>query len=317
MKQKKRTYKRLLWLLLLVFVVLNGVTLFHAWKLTHFDAAATRKIENAYGLSTGEKLGLVLTGADMPRPKNKAKPARPYEVVRLQSNKAIECWYIARDSAKGTVALFHGYGGEKSGMLDKAEVFYQLGYNTLLVDFMGAGGSEGVQTTIGYKEAEQVKTCVDYLQQRGVKNIILFGTSMGAAAVMKAMDDQPLPVRALVLECPFSTMLQTVKNRFAMMGAPSFPLAQVLVFWGGALNGFNAFAHDPADYARSITTPTLLLWGEKDERVKREETEEIFNHLAGPKKLVTYPEAGHENYLTKYKEQWTEDVAQFLNASKP
>lgn len=316
MKHKKRTYKRLLWLLLLALLLVNAVALFHAWKLTHFDASATKKIENAYGLSTGEKLGLLLRGADMPRPVNKARPARPYQTVRLQSNKAIECWYIPRDSARGTVALFHGYGGEKSGMLDKAEVFYQLGYNTLLVDFMGAGGSEGVQTTIGFKEAGQVKSCVDYLHQGGEKNIILMGTSMGAAAILKAMDDHPLPVRALILECPFSTMLQTVENRFAMMGAPSFPLAQVLVFWGGALNGFNAFAHNPSDYAKDVTLPTLLLWGEKDERVKREETDEIFERLAGPKKLSTYPEAGHENYLIKYKEQWTGDVAQFLKALK-
>lgn len=314
---RKKTYKRLWWALLLAVLLVNAVAFFHAWKLTHFDASASRKIENAYGLSTGEKLGLVLTGADMPRPANKARPTLPYQTVRLKSNKTIECWFIPRDSARGTVALFHGYGGEKSGMIDKAEVFHGLGYNTLLVDFMGAGGSEGVQTTIGFKEAEQVKTCVDYLQQRGEKNIVLFGTSMGAAAIMKAMDDNDLPVRSLVLECPFSTMLQTVKNRFAMMGAPSFPLAHVLVFWGGALNGFNAFDHDPADYAKDITIPTLLLWGEKDDRVKREETDEIFAHLAGPKKLCTYPEAGHENYLVKYREQWTGDVAQFLNASNP
>lgn len=312
----KRRYWRLLWVLFLMLVFVNAVAFFHAYKFTHFDASATRKIENAYELSLGEKLGLLLTGADMPRPENKATPHRRFETVRLQSNKEIVCWYIPKDSAIGTVALFHGYGGEKSTLLDKAEVFYQLGYNTLLVDLMGAGGSEGVQTTIGFKEAEQVKTCVAYLKQRREQNIVLFGTSMGAAAIMKAMDDEPLPVRSLVLECPFSTLLQTVRNRFDMMGAPSFPMAHLLVFWGGTQNGFNGFAHNPAEYAQRITLPTLLLWGEKDDRVKRAETTEIFHNLAGPKKLVTYPMAGHENYLLKYREQWTADVAQFLNASR-
>ena len=313
MKHQNRTYRRLLWALLLAIVFLNAVALFHAYKFTHFDPTATRRIEASTPLSVGEKLGLLLTGADMPRPKNKTKPRLPYQTVRLQSNKRIECWYIPRDSARGTVALFHGYGGEKSGMIDKAEVFHQLGYNTLLVDFMGAGGSEGVQTTIGFKEAEQVKTCFDHLEQKGEQNIILFGTSMGAAAIMKAMADHHLPARALILECPFGTMLQTVENRFRMMGAPSFPMAQVLVFWGGALNGFNAFEHNPSEYAKAITTPTLLLWGAIDDRVKQAETDEIFQHLAGSKTLVTYPLAGHENYLTKYQKDWATDVAQFLN----
>jgi uncharacterized protein len=310
---KKRMYKRLLWVLLLAFVFVNAIAFFHAYKFTHFDASAARRIENATELSFGQKLGLLLTGADMPRPLNRAQPDRPYETIKLQSNKAIESWYIPTDSSKGTVALFHGYGGEKSTMLDKADVFRQLGYNTLVVDFMGAGGSEGVQTTIGFMEAQQVRTCVDYLKKRGEQNIILFGTSMGAAAIMKAMDDEALPVRALILECPFGTMLQTVKNRFVMMGVPSFPMAHLLVFWGGAQNGFNAFAHNPTEYAKDITCPTLLLYGEKDDRVTAEETHEVFTNLAGPKKLVTYPLAGHENYLNKYKGQWTGNVVQFLN----
>jgi len=34
--------------------------------------------------------------------------------------------------------------------------------------------------------------------------------------------------------------------------------------------------------------------------------------LKGTKQLVTYPQAGHENYLLKYKTEWTTDVAAFL-----
>ena len=311
---KRRFYNRLLWTLLLVFACINAVAFFHAYKFTHFDASIATSTQNIAELSLGQKLGILLTGADLPRPVNRAKPHRPFETIRLQSNKEIECWWVPADSAKGTVVLFHGYGGEKASMLDKADVFRQLGYNTLLADFMGAGGSEGVQTTIGYKEAAQVATCVDYLKQRGEQHIILFGTSMGAAAILKAMNDRPLEVRALVLECPFGTMLQTVKNRFRILGVPSFPMAHLLVFWGGVQNGFNAFAHNPSDYARRIHLPTLLLYGEKDDRVTTKETAAIFAHLAGPKKLVTYPLAGHENYLTKYRAQWTTDVAQFLSA---
>lgn len=313
---RKRSLKKFLWLLLVLLLCVNAVAFFHAYKFTHFDASATGRITSASGLSLGQKLSMLFTGAPMPRPVNKAKPSGRYETIRLHSNKTIECWFVPTDSARGTVALFHGYGGEKSGMLDKAEVFRGLGYNTLLVDFMGAGGSEGVQTTIGYKEAQEVKTCVDYLKGRGEHNIILFGTSMGAAAIMKTMNDNVLPVRAVVLECPFSTMQQTVENRFAMVGVPSFPLAYLLMFWGGVQNGFNAFDHNPEAYARRIHCPTLLMWGEKDDRVKRFETTEIFDHLAGPKKLVTYPLAGHENYLVKYREQWSGDVAQFLKGIK-
>jgi len=58
-------------------------------------------------------------------------------------------------------------------------------------------------------------------------------------------------------------------------------------------------------YAKSVKCPTLLLYGEKDLNVSREETNEIFEHLAG-----------HENYLTKYKRKWVKDVGKFLGEIK-
>lgn len=299
-------------MLLAVFIFMNAIAFFHAYKFTHFNATSGQRIKDARQLPLIQKLGLVLFGMDNPRPQNKKEPERDFKTILLKSNKEIECWLMKADHSKGTVVLFHGYGGEKSSMLDKAGVFQSLGYSTLLVDFMGAGGSEGNQTTIGFKEAEEVKTSVDYLRRAGEKNIVLFGTSLGAAAIMKAMADYPLPVSSIIIECPFGTMLQTVKNRFASMHVPSFPMANLLVFWGGVQNGFNAFRHNPVDYASKIKCPTLLFYGAKDEKVTYEETKSIFNNLAGHKKLVTFPQARHENYLVKYKDLWTDEVSLFL-----
>jgi hypothetical protein len=316
MLKSKKPIKGLIWMLLILFIVMNAVSFFHAYKFTHFDPSENNKTKNARQLSFAQKLKVVLTGVDNPRPQNKTTPKAHFETIRLKSNKEIECWLIETEAPKGTVILFHGYSGEKSSMLDKAEVFRRLGYSTLLVDFMGMGGSEGNQTTIGFKEASTVKTCVDFLKGRGQKNIVLFGTSLGATAIMKALHDHQLPVSSIIIECPFGTMLQTVKNRFATMHVPPFPMAHLLVFWGGVQNGFNAFEHNPVDYARKIKCPTLLFYGAKDEKVTEDETKAIFERLAGPKKLVTFPLAGHENYLVKYKESWTAEVSGFLNTRK-
>src|ERR1019366_4241214 len=172
--------KRLLLIVLAVFIFMNILAYFHASKFTHFDNSVTTKTKDAKHLSFGEKITALFFGVNNPRPENKTTPSQPFETIKLKSNKEIECWLIKTDSSKGTVILFHGYSGEKSSMLDKAEIFLKLGYNTMLVDFMGSGGSEGNQTTIGFFEAQEVKTSFDYLSKQGEKNIILFGTSMGA-----------------------------------------------------------------------------------------------------------------------------------------
>ncbi|RYY00868.1 MAG: alpha/beta hydrolase [Gammaproteobacteria bacterium] len=314
-KRRRKIWKKFLCTFIILFILLNCITYLHAYRFTHFsDPSEPRTSEH---ISTFEKIKTLFTGVKNPRPENRFRPSRPYQIIKIQSNKLLDCWLINADSAKGTVLLFHGYGGEKSSMLDKAEEFRKMNFNVLLVDFMGAGRSEGAQTTIGFKEAEEVKDCFAYIQKQGEKNIHLFGTSMGAVAIMKAISDYNIRPKSIMIECPFGTMYQTVCARFKLVNAPTFPMAGMLMFWGGLQNGFWAFSHNPIDYAKNISCPTLLLYGEKDNRVSREEIDTIFANLKGQKKLVTYPLAGHENYLNKYKNQWVSDIKCFLSPNQP
>jgi uncharacterized protein len=316
--RKRRIFYKGIWVILVVLLVLNVVAFMHAYRFTHFAeinpaAAPFPKTTDLPSLPVGQKLTYLLTGVPLPRAKNGMTPTLPHTEVQLQGQKTLGAWYIPTPNAKGTVALFHGYGGDKSRMLSKAEALVRLGYNTLLVDFMGSGTSEGNTTSLGFWEAEQVKTAYAYLLEQEAEPIYLLGTSMGAVAIMKAMQDYPVMAPAgLILEVPFGTMRRTVENRFRIVGAPAFPVAHLLLFWGGLQQGFNAYAHNPVRYARSISTPTLLLYGEQDDRVDREEIDEIFVNLQGEKELRTYPLAGHENYLTQYREAWTQDVKAFL-----
>lgn len=291
---------------------MNIVSIFHAYKFTHFSKSDIEKTKSSVKLSTINKIETLIFGVNNPRPENTTIPTNDFEVIKIKSNKEIECWSIKTENAKGSIILFHGYGGNKSLMLDKAEVFVKLGYNTLLVDFMGSGGSEGNQTTIGYLEAEQVQACFNYLRKQGEQNIFLYGTSMGSVAIMKAIIDYKIKPKGIIIECPFGSMYKTVCARFKTMNAPTFPMAGLLVFWGGAQNSFWAFDHNPTEYAKKIKCPTILLHGSKDEKVSMEEIQTIYNNLKGIKKLKIYKEAGHENYLVKYKTEWTEDVKIFL-----
>ena len=97
---------------------------------------------------------------------------------------------------------------------------------------------------------------------------------------------------------------------------PKFIVAGLLVFWGGIQNGYWGFSHNPAEYAKSVTGPALILYGEKDEKVSRGEINEIFTNLPGPKWLKTYPQAAHENYLLKYGQEWRQDVHEFIKFNR-
>lgn len=310
---KALSYKRkIIQLIISILIAMNVVAFFHAYKFTHFSENNLKKTASPERLTVFEKVKTLFLGVNNPKPKNLKTPTQKFEKLKLQSNVSIECWSIKTENSKGTVAIFHGYGGEKSSMIDKSDEFIKLGFSTILIDFMGSGGSEGNQTTIGFEEAKEVKTVFDYLTAHGEKNIYLFGTSMGSVAIMKCLNDNKIQPTAIIIECPFGTMYQTVCARFNKMNAPTFPMAGLLLFWGGVQNGFWGFDHNPKQYAKKIKCPTLLLYGETDKSVSRSEINEIYTNLEGKKNLVIYKKTGHENYLIKNKTEWSIDIEKFI-----
>lgn len=303
--------RKIFYITLLFFILFNLVAFIQAYRFTHYSSHVDEKskIDNGF-LKTVKMLA---TGVDNPRPENAEKPNLKYETIHLKSNVDLECWSMKNDKSKGTVILFHGYTDSKSNMLERAYSLYNMGFNIFLVDFMGSGGSEGSVTTIGYYEAENVKTAYDYIKNENKKNIVLFGTSMGSVAILKAINDYQINPEGIIIECPYASMLQTISIRFNLMGIPPFPTAHFLAFWGGAQHGFNPYSLKPSEYARQVTCPTLLIYGLKDQKVAMSETQEIYDNLKSPKRLELYNNSGHADYLTNDSIKWRNDVKLFLS----
>jgi uncharacterized protein len=209
--------------------------------------------------------------------------------------------------------LFHGYAVSKSSLLTTARVFHELGYGALLVDFYGSGGSSGRGTTIGVKEADDVAATIDYARRTWRnRKIILYGISMGGAALLRAIAVHEVKPDAIIVEATFDTLLNTGKNRFRSMRLSGWPFAELLLFWGNVQNGFNFFSHNPVDYARSVNCPTLILHGEKDERVRLEEARTIASAMGTKARFVAFSGVPHMPIVDARPEQWRLEVSKFL-----
>ncbi len=317
MKNRLRLF---LSLLFVGFAALNVVAFFHAWRFTHFSNEAGTRSANLEQLGPAKKAWLLLTGIRNPKPRNGPKPGFPVETVRIAGpNGALEAWYARPDSGRacGTVALFHGYTSSKSHLGHEAGYFRRLGYNVLLVDQAGNGNSAGFRTTVGYREADDVAAAVRWLRTRHpADSLVLYGVSMGAVAILRAEAELGVRPAANILECPYGNMRQTAYNRFASMHVLGFPMADLLVFWGGVQNGFWAYGLSAEHYATQVHTPTLLLWGTADPRVTGAETNAIFAHLAGPKYRHDFVGVGHEPYWKRYPADWERQTRCFLSSAK-
>jgi len=150
-------------------------------------------------------------------------------------------------------------------------------------------------------------------RQRPGLPIILYGQSLGAAAILRAVAHEGVQPAAIILEAPFDSLVDTVGNRFAAMGLPAFPAAQTLVFWGSVQHGMNGFGDNPADDAAAVRAPALLMHGDRDPRVTVPQTDRIYAALPGPKTLVRFPTAGHESLRPVDPSLWDEVVSKLLN----
>jgi pimeloyl-ACP methyl ester carboxylesterase len=289
----------------------NVVAYNHAYAMTHFREGGART-GNPETLSLTQKIRTLVLGVNIPKPANQRTPESlglPFTTETFQGNDGkLEAWRIRCPQPKGTVLLLHGYANCKQSLLQEARAFHDLGYEAVLLDFRGSGGSDGNETTIGIREADDVAAVAHTLP----KPLILYGQSMGSAAILRALAYNQLQPQAAIVECPFDRLLSTAENRFAAMGVPAFPSARLLIFWGGIQLGFDGFSHNPVDYARSVHCPVLLMYGENDPRVTPEQAEAIYANLAGEKRIQLFPDAGHQSYLSANANLWQRSVAEFL-----
>lgn len=320
---RRRWPRRLLALLLAGLVAANALAWVQARASTHFvDAGEPISTATLTTLPVAKLLQAALLGVPIPRPQNHHTPAEhylPYETrsIALANGEQLEAWLVPHPQPAGIVLLFSGYAGVKEGLLTPAAHMFEWGYSALLVDFRGAGGSSRSDTTIGMREADDAAAAVAYARAQWPDlPVALYGVSMGAAAIIRAAGALGVQPVAIIAEGSFDRLLSTTRHRFTAVGAPAFPAAELMLFWGGVQTGYNGFANNPVDFAGGITCPTLLLHGERDPWVTAEETEAIAARVRGPAQVLHVPGRGHEMpFVYGAPELWVQTVRPFLDGA--
>jgi esterase/lipase len=316
----KKWLKRIGYLILFLFLLLNFICAFQAYRLTHYYGNIP-KPPKPTDMSFAQKASAIFFGVKYPKSKVVDSLNIPHEIISLTTSDSLklEAWYLTAKVSdtmrvhKGTVIVFHGHGSSKSSVIAETEAFYKLGYDVMSVDFRAHGNSEGNTCSIGYEEAKDVKAAYDRIAKAGEKNIILYGISLGSATILKAINDYDLKPSKVILDMPFGTLYGAVKGRLRLMHLPTQPFAPLLTFWGGLEQGFWAFNLKPQEYASKVNCPTLLEWGINDVRVTEEETNTIFKNLAThDKTLIKYVRSGHQSLCENEHDKWVACVSEFL-----
>jgi pimeloyl-ACP methyl ester carboxylesterase len=200
-------------------------------------------------------------------------------------------WQCDAPARRGTLVFLHGRADNRASALGYIRRFVPLGLNVVAFDSRAHGDSTGDWCTYGYFEQDDLRRILDTVPPGP---IVLVGHSLGAAvALQEAAHDAR--VTAIVAIAPFSDLRTIATER-----AP-------FVFTRGSIDRaiaraeadahFHVDAVSPVIAARSIAVPALLVHGERDVNTAPAHSVRILAALAGPKRLILVPDAGHNDAL--------------------
>ena len=229
-----------------------------------------------------------------------AYPNVPFDSLRTLNEEGIgiSFWWMPHEKNKGTALLVHGFLMNKSLMLSRAKIYYDLGYNVVLMDLRARGQSSGASTTSGPGISSDVTAVMDYY----AKNfnvygpLILVGYSHGGRAVVFAAEKKPEMVKAVVLESiPYS--LAESFRRIYKVDPPPIPEGNITKAFGTISK-----------------TPILLMVGSNDTAIIPEEAQKIKDLFANPaSQLKIFDGGGHNLMVEKSKPFYMEEVKSFLS----
>ena len=192
---------------------------------------------------------------------------------------------------RATVVLLHGVADNRASWRAAIERFTAAGFETIAYDSRAHGASTGEACTYGFFEKQDLRRVLDEVDAR---RVVLVGTSLGAAIALQEAAGDPR-ISAVVAAETFSDLRTVAAER-----VPYLPRSIVDRAFETAEERASFVADDvsPLRAASRITAPVLLIHGADDVDTLADHSRRVYAALAGPKRLILVPGAGHNHSLS-------------------
>lgn len=226
-----------------------------------------------------------------------------YETIQIASHKGETlCGYFvaAKEPTKHTVLMIHGYRSCNFYEFAHFALMYleHFGWNVLIVDNYAHESSAGRYIGFGWMDRLDIAAWSNWLVDRfaGQGKILLHGCSMGAAAVLTAAGEEPLPaqVGGIVADCGFAALKNMCRNiARTYLHIPLFPVYHIASCFCKLHAGYFFRQAQARKSVQKIHIPVLIIHGEEDRITPCENARILYDALHGPKRLFLVPGAGH------------------------
>lgn len=213
------------------------------------------------------------------------------------------------------VILVHGYGGTGRSMTVFAEHFYKSGYHLLSVDLRANGQSEGRYLGFGWLDRLDLVDWTTFITNENPSaKIVLFGVSMGGAAVMNTTGEKlPENVVAAIEDSGFSVIFDEIE-RLSWNGYhfPPLPFLYISSVVSEIKAGYSFKDASCLTQLQKSRTPTLFIHGTADAVVPHEMLTLNYNACISEKQMLSVEGAGHIRSVSTDETLYWRTVDEFL-----
>lgn len=212
------------------------------------------------------------------------------------------------------VIMVHGYRSHAMGLLTPAQHFYRQGYNLLIPDLRGHGQSQGDYIAMGWDDRLDLLKWIDYvlLHDRQAQ-IVLYGVSMGGAAVMNVSGEKlPSQVKAIIEDCGYTSVWDIFQSHIPMSKWQSEIALHMASIVTKIRAGYDLKDVQPLKQVAKSQTPILFIHGSDDQFVPCQMVDTLYDAATCPKEKLIIQGAGHANSCSVDSQTYYQHIFRFI-----
>jgi uncharacterized protein len=186
-------------------------------------------------------------------------------------------WYGKARPGQPTLLYFHGNAGSLAVRAERIRRFMDEGWGVCMMTYRGYGGGTGSPSETA--NVADARLAYGALVQEGIDpaSIVLYGESLGTGVAVRLATERP--AGGIILDAPYTSILE--------VAAQAYPFLPVRTFLKDR--------YESRNYIGQVRMPLLILHGERDPVIPVAMGRELLQLANEPKRLVTFPFAGHSN----------------------
>lgn len=233
--------------------------------------------------------------------------------ARNNTNERLACELnkSVKNSNLPTILILHALTGKKENRTINflAKTLPEYGFNTIQFDFSGHGESEGkMEEATVTKQLGDIDVVLSQIKQISTNKIILIGNSFSVitSLAFAANTDSVIGLILLSGRANYLKYIDTLEKE-----GKTFKLADNIFVGEGFIEDYKKY--NPLQNLNHINVPVLIIHGEKDEIIPKEDAIILYDNSASKhKEIGIITGADHRYSEQKYKDELLDLILHFL-----